>query len=404
MESKSNNANSAVLALNGLRFKSPQPLSTTILRTSKKQYSQRQSYDPGDTIVFHINSTGFIDPEQSFLKLTIQAIGANAGFGAVGSAMNLIRNVRISSKNGTELDRIQSANEYSVYRTNYSIDKEELKANSLLTGYQTGNTGVLAASTTTFCIPMSWVSGLFRPHVKGQMIPPHLISGARFELELETFGRALFSAGATTGYVITNPQIVFMESTLNDNSLKVLTEESAQNGLEYTYDRVFSIIEANTTGSVSQQINKAVSQATSVFVSVHATAGQNAVATDSFLSVAQATNFGSYLFRLGSNYFPHQVVNETKEAYLLSRAAFKNDLTGSVSTVSYADWSTGGLIQVGTSLKTHSDISSSGLAVNNSAAVEVQYEAGTAAGRTFYIFMTYTALARAFLQQVSCKI
>ena len=404
MESKSNNANSAVLALNGLRFKSPQPLSTTILRTSKKQYSQRQSYDPGDTIVFHINSTGFIDPEQSFLKLTIRAIGADAGFGAVGSAMNLIRNVRISSKNGTELDRIQSANEYSVYRTNYSIDKEELKANSLLTGYQTGNTGFLAASTTTFCIPMSWVSGLFRPHVKGQMIPPHLISGSRIELELETFGRALFAPGPVTGYVITNPQIVFMESTLNDNSLKVLTEESAQNGLEYTYDRVFSLIEANTTGSVSQQINKAVSQATSVFVAVHPTAGQNAVATDSFLSINNTT-FGSYLFRLGSNYFPHQVVNETKEAYLLSRAAFKNDLFGSVSTVSYADWATGGLIQVGTSLKTHSDISSSGLAVNNSAAVEVQYEAtGAAAPRTFYIFMTYTALARAFLQQVSCKI
>lgn len=404
MESKSSNANSSVLALNGLRYKAPQPLSTSILRTAKKQYAQRQQYEAGDNIIFHINSTGFVDPEQSFLKFGIQVTGLAAGFGSFGSAMNVIRNVRISSKNGTELDRIQSANEYSVYRTNYSIDKDELEANTPLTGFGLGTTGVFTGSVQTFCIPLSWVSGLFRPHVKGQMMPPHLISGARIELELETFSRALYSVGATTGYTITNPQIVFMESTLNDNSLKVLTEESAQNGLEYTYDRVFTIIEANTTGAVSQQINKAVSQATSVFTSVHPTANQNLVTQDSFLSSSSTTTLSSYLYRLGSNYFPHQAVNENKEAYVLSRSAIKNDLSGAVSTVSYDNWAIQGLFQVGTSLKTHHDISSSGLAVNNSAAVEVQFDSPTAAARTFYIFMTYTALARAFLQQVAVKI
>jgi hypothetical protein len=403
MESKSSNANSSVLALNGLRYKAPQPLSTSILRTAKKQYAQRQQYEAGDTIVFHINSTGFVDPEQSFLKFGIQAVGFEAGFGGFGSAMNVIRNVRISSKNGTELDRIQSANEYSVYRTNYSIDKDELVANEPLTGFGTGTTGVVTTRAETFCIPLSWVSGLFRPHVKGQLMPPHLISGARIELELETFSRALHSAGATTGYTITNPQIVFMESTLNDNSLKVLTEESAQNGLEYTYDRVFTIIEANTTGAVSQQINKAVSQATSVFTAVHTTDDQNKIDKDSFLSSNGVLTLTSYLYRLGSNYFPHQVVNELKEAYILSRSAFKNDLSGAVSTVSFDNWALQGLFQVGTSLKTHHDISSSGLAVNNSAAVEVQFDSLNAAPRTFYIFMTYTALARAFLQQVAVK-
>lgn len=409
-ESKSS-ANSSVLALNGLRYKMPAPLSTSVMRTHKKQYSQRQAYASGETIVFDINSTGFIDPEMSYLRMTIAAVGANAGFGAYGSAMNVIRDVRIQSKNGTELDRIQSANEYSVYRTNYNIDKQELLANEPMTGFGTMAGPTVANAVTvagnTFLIPLSWVSGLFRPHVKGQKIPPHLLSGARIELQLESFGRALVSGGATTGYNITNPQIVLMEHTLNDNSLKVLTEESANNGLEYVYDRVFTTVESTPNQVLSTQVRKAVSQATSVFCAVHLTTGQSDVAADSFLSADNAGNghFGSFTYRLGSNYFPHQVVDERKEAFNISRMSMKNEPVGAVSTVTFDNWNTQ-LLQVGVQLKTDSDISSSGLAVNNSATVELQYDAGAAlvGGRTYYIFMVYTALARSFLSQSSIKI
>jgi hypothetical protein len=419
-ESKSG-ANASVLALNGLRYVMPQTLSTSVLRTHKKQYSQRQAYASGETIVFDINSTGFIDPEMSYLRMTISATGAAgafAGFGAYGSAMNVIRDVRIQSKNGTELDRIQSANEYSIFRTNYNIDKQELVANTPMTGFGTA-AGVPAGTNSvidtgnTFLIPLAWVSGLFRPHVKGQKIPPHLLSGARIELQLESFSRALVSAATgganiqATGYTITNPQIVLMEHTLNDNSLKVLTEESANNGLEYVYDRVFTTVESTSNQNLSLQVRKAVSQATSVFCAVHPTANQTLIAQDSFLSVNNSAlgHFKSFSYRLGSNYFPHQVVDENKEAYSISRMSMKNDSHGAVSTVTYDNWNDT-LLQVGVQLKTDSDISSSGLAVNNSATVEIQYDAGVALalGRTYYIFMVYTALARSFLSQTSVKI
>lgn len=402
--SSGSSANASVLALNGLRYKMPQPLSTSIIRTHKKQYSQRQSYASTDTVVFDINSTGFVDPELSYLRLTVNAVGSTAGFGAFGSAMKLIRDVRIQSKNGTELDRIQSANEYSVFRTNYTIAKDELMANTPLTGFGNGNAAIaVGGAGTTFLIPLSWVSGLFRPHVKGQKIPPHLLSGARIELQLEAFGRALFSAGACTDYTIKNPQIVLMEHTLNDNSLKVITEEAANNGLEYVFDRVFTSIEANTTGTLSTQVRKAVSQATHVFTSIHPSAGQNAIASDSFISGAATTDLTSFQYRLGSNYFPHQVVLEHKEAYDISRMSLRNSQDGAISTVSYDNWNTQGLLQVGVSLKTDNDISSSGLAVNNSATVEIILDA-PASSRVFYTFMVYTALARSFLQQVSLKI
>ena len=66
---ESNSANAMVLAVNGLKFSMPKPLSTTLVRTFKRQYSQRQSYSASDTIVFDLNVTGQVDPEISYFKL-----------------------------------------------------------------------------------------------------------------------------------------------------------------------------------------------------------------------------------------------------------------------------------------------------------------------------------------------
>ena len=397
-----NKANASILALNGLRYTMPAPLSTTLIRTHKKQFSQRTSYTPGSTIVFDLNVSGFIDPELSYMKFSVQAVGADAGFGSTGSACNLFRDIRIQSKTGVELDRIQHLNEYSVYRVNYTQDVDKNTEIAGLTGQANGSAAVTAAAPVDFLLPMSWLSGLYRPSVKGQMIPPHLIAGARIEIQLETFSRALVSAGATTDYVLTNPVIVHMEHALNDNTLKAITSES-QTGLEYAYPRVFSTQESSANATFNHQIKKAVSQATEIFTAVHPTVGQNAIAVDSFLSIVSPPASSSFQYRLGSSYFPHQVVQSNAEAYMISKQGWKNSKEDGVATASFANWTTNGLYCVGVPLKTDHSISSSGVAINNSATLELTFTQ-TAVDKTYYSFLTYTALIKAFLSSVVAKI
>lgn len=402
MESKkTESSNSSVLQLNGLRYKILQPLSTSLSRSHQKQFSQRQQYSDGEEIVFDLNVSSFTDPELSFMTFKVQSIGANSGFGS-GSATNLFRDVTITSKNGAEVDRVQLCNVVNYNRQAYETDASTLVAESAMTGFNGGNANVLVASPVEFCVPLSHISGLFRPLVKGTKIPPHLLAGSRLSISLETFSRALFSAGACTGYTITNPTLTLMSHTLNDNTMKAISIE-AQNGLEYSYPRTFVSSEASTNLSYTTQVKKAVSQATSVTTVVCPTASQNSIASDSFLSIVNPVATTSFQYRIGSTYMPQQVVTSNKETYMITKAAYDSSRNKSITTASHADFQTGGKYCVSVPLRSDGDISSSGLAINSSATIELNYT-GDTVDKSYYIIMSHVGLARAFLGAVSVKI
>jgi BarA-like signal transduction histidine kinase len=396
------NANAAILATNGLRYILPKPLSTTLVRTWKKQYSQRQTYAPSDTIVFDLNVSGQVDPEMSYLTFEFKS-DQDCMFGRNGLC-SIIRDIRIQSKNGVELDRIQSFNAWSqLYLANAGDQWDSVSTSSI-----TGQSVLFNNNAHQIVLPLRWLSGLFRPHVKKQKIPSHMLSGARIEIVLENVNRALkispaAGASAPTTYTVNNPQLVLLEHTLNDNTLKVLTEESANNGLEYVYDRVFTSIETTNASVVHTQIKKAVSQATKIITTIHDPAMQNDVNNDSFDSVNPATTFSKYQYRLASNYFPHQPVENTPEAYQISQCCWDTATDTSHTPVNtYGNYSLN-TFNVGVPLKTEHSISSSGLAVNNSATVALEYE-GDGSNKIYYTFLVYTALARCFLSQVTVKI
>lgn len=400
MNDQKSNANSAVLAVNGLKFSMPRPLSTTLVRTHKKNYSQRQSYKSTDTIVFDLNISGQVDPEQSYFTFLLKPnqIAQLPGIGGC----SVIRDIRIQSKNGVELDRIQAYNAWANVYLNNNIDYYKFLLDS---GTQAGTGATVPTAGRQIIIPLSWISGLFRPHVKGQKMPSHLLSGARVEITLENVNRALQKSGANpdpTEYDIERPTMVIMEHTLNDNSLKVLTEESANNGLEYVYDRVFTSIETTDAQVLHTQIKKAVSQATCVITSIHDPAKQNDINNDSFTSLNPTNGvFSKFQYRLASNYFPYQPVENIEEAFQISKTAFERaDPHPKLNNpVTY----TNGKFIVAVPLKSEHSISSSGLAVNNSANVALEYE-GNAQNKIYYTFLVYTSLARVFLSQVSVKI
>ena len=399
MDNKSN-ANAMVLQQNGLRYVMPKPLSTSLVRTFKKQYSQRQTYGPSDTIVFDLNISGQVDPEVSYLTFKVtadQAYELNKG-----SAGNFIREIRIQSKNGVELDRIQNFNAWNYVRLNNVEDKDELTAKGNVYGRGA------AFLVNQFVIPCSHLSGLFRPHVKGQKIPSHMLSGARIEITLENIARATHETtpgSPVTTLVFEKPTFNLMEHTLNDNTLKVLTEESANNGLEYVYDRVFCSIETTANNTLHTQIKKAVSQATSVITSVHLSADQSDASKDSFETVSPGGGvFQKYQYRIASNYFPQIAVDNIPEAYMVTSSTHNCErVKGWNSGNDYAAY-INDVFTVAHPLKSDNEISSSGLAINNSATLALEYESSDGTNKIFYTFLVYTALARCFLQQVTVKV
>lgn len=408
MDSKRNNenvnANSQILATNGLRYKMPMPLSTTMVRTFKRQYSQKQSYDSGETIVFDLNVSGQVDCECSYFTFKFKCLdSANAGVAAAFSRngfLSLIREIKISSKNGIELERIQHLNQYAQYWIPANNSAIETARTALLTGYETSYTAAQSAQGVRSVIPLSWISGIFRPHVKNQKIPSMLLAGARIEITLESVARAVTTGGTPSKFIVEGPTLVMMEHACNDNTLKILTQESSQNGLEYVYDRVFTSYDESDSAIVNLQIKKAVSQATSVITTITVPGNANSQNAASFNSVDVANTpalFSKFNYRHASNYYPHQALDNTGESFNIQDCVNVDD-----NSITFNDFQTQNF-NVSTPLKTEHSISSSGLAVNNSASISLEYE-GNTTNKTYYTFLVYTCLARAFLNQITVKI
>ena len=408
MDSKSrnneSNVNSQILATNGLRYKMPMPLSTTMVRTLKRQYSQKQSYDSNETIVFDLNVSGQVDPEKSYLTFKFKCLdnnsaGVASAFGRNGF-LSLIREIKISSKNGVELERIQHLNQYAQYWIPANNSAVETARTALLTGYERGYSAGDSGAGVRVVIPMRSITALFRPHIKGQKIPSMLLAGSRIEITLESVARAVTTTGAPVKFVVEAPTIVLMEHACNDNTLKVLTQESSQNGLEYVYDRVFTSYEESNSAIVNLQIKKAVSQATSVTTVITDPNNVNSQNAESFNSVdvnATPALFSKFNYRHASNYYPHQAIDNVGEVFNLQNCNNVDD-----NSIAYAEFLTENF-NVSTPLKTEHSISSSGLAVNNSASISLEYE-GNTTNKTYYTFLVYTCLARAFLNQITVKI
>jgi hypothetical protein len=404
MDSKQNNQENRLLAINELHYVMPAPLSVSVQTTNKKQYSTRNEYLPSQTVVFDLNCNAAVDCEKSFItfKITCDA-GTSVSFGS-GSGLNVIREVRIMSKSGSELDRISNFNHWARHYMRNCVSQDEIEMYDQLWGFNLSTPAIALNQTQNFVFPLKFLSGLFRPH-GGVKLPPQLLSGARIELVLESSDVACISpVGPQSTYKMLNPEISFAEHSLSDNVLKIISENAANNGLELTYDRVFIASESNgTTSQFNTQLKKAVSQCTSLIVEPKLTNLLNAPNFDSFNSITGA-EFRKYQFRVASSYFPNQEVDEIKEAYFYaSKICDRHKLK---SYITYPTYSGAFDFHMASQIKSDDEITSSGLAINNSSslAVNIEMDPLSTNAKTYFMYMTYTALARCFISQVSVKI
>ncbi len=406
---------SQIMASNGLLYKMPQELSTTMDRTFVKEFAQAQLYAQGTTVTWDLNTgASYPDPDNAMLSF-ILAVTANTGPDAAdrytfGSSLatNLISEIRLISKNGVELDRIQNANVLSKVMVDYMYSDEGQgmleMAGKNIAPTAMGGLGV------RYVIPMNLISGFFRPEVKGMKIPSGLASGLRIEMTLEAPNRALVQTAGTgtdISYTVSTPVIYMMTHKLNDPTSAVLMQNSAQTGLEYTFPSYFNSPQSTTSLAVVEQVGKAVAKATSVFTSIYDSATKIDITADSFRSIISA-ELADYQYRVGNNYYPQQVVKDNVESWYIAESAFNKtrDWRTTPSFIRKADYDAGGKFLVASSLETDGNLNLSGVPLNNSNTLELRMTVTNAvtADKTFHTFLRYTTVARTFVNKTSIKI
>ena len=101
-------ARSGLVSLNGLDYVLQPDLSVAVARKHVTNYAQQPGYSPGQKISIIMNSgSQYIDPQNSFLKLTVENTTDAGGTFGLGSACNLFKRIVISSRSGDEVERVE---------------------------------------------------------------------------------------------------------------------------------------------------------------------------------------------------------------------------------------------------------------------------------------------------------
>ena len=227
------------LLVNNLIYRQPKALSLAVNRTMRRQNFQRSSYSGSETAIIVLNTgSDYIKACNSYLTFNMLVTGTTptANF-ANGSAVNVIQNITIRSRSGTELDRIENVALWSkndarhTYASSW-FSKYGTMAGMGATGVGATDAAILSATDAKFVIPLSMISGLFRP-VGGQLLPPQMAAGMEIHITLADYRTALFTkAGTVTGYTLSSISIMADCVTLSDDTQKSLNFESASCGLE----------------------------------------------------------------------------------------------------------------------------------------------------------------------------
>ena len=406
------------LLVNNLVYTQPKALSLATNRTYTRHYFQRDSYsgDRSSTAIADWNTgTAYVNVFNSYLTFKVKLTGtdAEANWGS-GSAMNCINEIRIRSRSGTELDRLQLANLWSKYDALYSKPDPHLKTLGSVQGWGEKRSGddddaCLSDDEKRFCIPLTALSPFFRP-LKKQLLPPQMASGLHFEIVLEDFKTALFSKGGTVeGYAISGLQFMLDTVEMTDDVQKTINMESAQDGLEYAYERIFTAQSQQPSNQLqlSQQIRKAVSQACLATTIVLDSADKIDLAKDSLTSVPFDTT--SFQYRLGALYFPHQKVEgsttDSCEAYCIAQQVYdKFQHPFAESSVTMKDFKIKyGIMSASFEKDTH--LNMSGLPINNSRVLELNCEFDAVASpREIITFLQYCAVSRVYIDNTAVAV
>ena len=402
-----------ILFSNNLTYTLPVPASVVVNKCKKRSYFQNRSYASGQTMVATLNSgADFIDLANSNLVVKVKFSTTNVeqfscSWGA-GSAMNLVDNIRIFHRSGTQYTNTQKMNAYRVIE-----DRNCESANWFNTVGKNMGYGQTASAMNSnignnqyFVIPLNKLHNFFSPH-GSVMGPPQMFSGLRVEIDTATVGNMVIesglpSFGPPTDYTIEDIYFDLDSVTLMDSAQASINTNAQKRALEYLYSDIFTSRSStpSNASAINVDINKSVAYAEKVFAIIQQNSTQNNTAADSYVNPYRA---GNWWYQLGSLQYPsNQKVDNDRVAYADNLTAWgkmrgrcgergETDLILSDFQSKYGVYAT--------SLELDSSIALSGMPVTSSRTLrlEATLDAGLPSDSTTLVFMTYLSSVRSTL-------
>jgi hypothetical protein len=363
-------------------------------RHLERYNSQSLNYSSESSSVDFIFQTGnqLLDPENSCiqfdLKVTTTANTGTFDFGN-GSVLNIFRDAIFHSRQGDEVDRIDSVN---IYRANADLHEERdwFESVGTLMGYDA--TALTINTSHFFQIPLNKILNMFGT---GRLLPSELISGGRLQLNIEKASKRQFKFGAAqaaVAFTISNCRIVCCLSRPTDATSRQLEKQAASNSLEVTWPAVYTQKRAVTT-ELNEQISKSVARALVLRVVPLKDPANN----QALIMTPESVGYTQAQVRAGSVYYP-QYRLEDKEIYHATLSALGK--LGKSVRYSKSEATLEGDIWA-TSLETHGLIHYSGTSLNNSRVLYVESQFAVSVAGEAYLFLDYMRSARVYLNSVA---
>jgi len=300
--------------VNALQYLRPQNGCLVDRRTMKSNNFTSATYSLGQTMS-HISQSGgdAIWGPGSYLRLKIDnPAGNNATFKAAG-VCQLIRNARLTHSSGEVLEYVQNWFLLAVEKVKYHTSADDLAKLKGMIGAEVKQD---ASTSAVYIIPLSYIFGVFDNQEK--YIPPSFLAACKIELDLMSVLGA--STEGTAALVIT-PTIVYDSCQVADGVVKQLLDEQsdvARSGLQFDYKTHFNSSATTSTSAINFDVQQSASLAEHAFAVIRAAENIEKANKDNTQFQPAAA---SYQFRLGSQYYPQQVVSladSQKEAYVLA--------------------------------------------------------------------------------------
>jgi len=436
-----------ILNLNNLSYKLEPDLAVVVQRNVQSSFFTSQSYGPSQTMTCIVNSgSAFVNLKQSYLVLDVANLstgGTDAStswFGPHGgSGCNFINRIQIIAKNGVVLERIDNANALAAAKVCYMSQSWKQSVGSLAgiastsaaLGWASGDdVTTVGAITLRFMIPLYMFSTFCDS--MGSLCPSQLLSGARFEIQLESADNAMISTEASkvNNYAISQCRIDFESYLLTDSVLRIINQTAASQGLEVVAATSQDTQSQRTSSAIVVDVARSCSRALNVLYKERAVPGATgypAVGSTLFDHMASAAivagNIPSeWQVRAGQLYFPQSSIRNPgtslgyaeNELYLQTLRSFQKlspvgdkvsafsslfDFRGSLT-------STAGSAAAGSNAcfaldLQRSAILTSGIPLSNSRQLSIAYRTTTSPPSTLNVdvYLTYQILVRVFLSQ-----
>jgi len=302
----------------------------------------------------------FLDPQQSYMRITIQNTDSTASLNVDTSAYSFFNMIQIFHGSNL-LETIQNFDALSAYIVDFQYDTAQKTGMQQILGCSSTRQGITINPSEyyTFCLPV--LSGVIGTGLD-KYLPLSLADDIRVETTLNSTQLAgCWSTTPTGSYSVVNMELELTILELSDVGMELINEVTPfsrdifMHGVSW---RHFSgTVTSGTTGFQTYLVPMRFASAKKVVVlprrSTELTA-YNAYSVGSRLN----PNIDSYHFRLGSLIVPPRDItirnNNTTggpgEAYaeiLKSWHSFTSVLAPSVSQAQYAIWDNSGIYQYG---------------------------------------------------------